>query len=269
MSMFFKGVSADGKEVVFSGFIKRGAAPGKGCLATVGGIKNVDIAQDGIEVLDSPFYTILKEAKEEVRSRFVISEEELERLRTDYDLAELELGIKFTVGGKEETFPCILSKSATIPTSREFMPEGGERIPGTNRLRIHTATVVTLTVDLGTTVLTESDLKASFHAGDDAKSVHFINMIDKVTDSQTVEGAQAVARVFHKAEKMGILHHAQVVGHSLYTAYQKFYGVSQVKRRPRIDIPQEPKRDRRITVAALFAIVTIGLVVLRRLRLFS
>lgn len=222
--MFFKAQTTDGKTAIFSGFIKRAAEPGKDAYATVGGFNALNKAEDGLEVFDSPFYTALTEAKEEFRSKFVIGEKEFESLRTNYDLTELKLGIKLKINGKEETFPCTLSKSATIPTSREFMVKGGERIEGTDRLRVHTATAITLTVDFGNKVVTEEDLQNSFKAGDDAGSIHFIDMIGNVKAASTLDGAKKTASEFFKAQKMGILHHADIIAHGLRTAYQKFYG---------------------------------------------
>lgn len=178
---------------IYSVFIKRKNEPGKGNAAFAGGFCN---KKEGH--IDSPIYTVIKEASEEFNFK---CESDIEKYRTNYNLSNLEV----TVLLGDKNYKGSLEFAGTYKTSNELMKNGGERLSeNSEKLRVDKTHFYILTVktDLKSDEL-EKALISQYEAGDDASDV-IIENITKYAINNDSKG-------LNDKLKCGIIHHKDLV----------------------------------------------------------
>lgn len=214
--------------------------PGIGKPATYGGFNNVE--SDGRYV--SPTGTALLEAREEAGLKMKpINAARFEDLMRDHNLFGKDIAVKATLGLKNISNKAEMKANvchvATIETSNDIMPKGGEVRVGTDiQKRVHTTSVVTMiakktdllvnssgffTITIPRPAISASSLKSLYKGGDDISQALVYDATDLIKQAPTFEDALLVATQFHKDQKMGIQHHAEVLAHALHKAHKEFF----------------------------------------------
>lgn len=221
MILIIKGVNERGEEVDYLVAIRRKNEPGKGQPATIGGFNNVD-QDNGIDVVDSDIYTVIKEGKEEGDTHITL--DNLKAIREDYNCKEAAGHIRLGKDGR--TVPCLISDAGTFKTGDDLISKGGELIEGNSggAKRVHLAAAITVTVDVPKDItLTRDRVNSWFKAGTDASDLLVYDVTQEVKASTSFDAAGPVAQHFFVSNKMGINHHVKIIQAGFSKAHEVFH----------------------------------------------
>lgn len=197
LAIFVKGKDENANDVVYAVTGIRNNDPGKGLLATIGGLCNCTS-----NVLDSPFYTIVHEASEEAGLR--INCPELEQLKENYNITEKEVTV--SLGNDEIQSKIFLI--GTYPTTKV------EEFKGTGRKRVYAATAYMINIDLKDRLVDKTLLNDYFNAGDDIGKLGFIDITDAIKIGD-----------FSKVPRLAFTHHDIIMKNSILKAREIYGGL--------------------------------------------
>lgn len=213
--IIFKGVDTDGDVAYMTVTGIRGADPGKGGPAWLGGFLNLGFV-GGIEVLDSGAYTLLHEGLEEGNLR--IECDDPEPLRTDYLADDISVIVSLGDGDDEEIYQGVMRLIGMIPTGDDEFEDGGEAYADGTK-RVHVTLGYAVLLDLEDTLVDEDTLSGWLNPGDDIKELLFIDVTEYVQQgTPTPAGATSL----YDTLDFGIQHHNEFVKPLIECAYEEW-----------------------------------------------